>query len=100
MEKVVLSGHIIVPLADRDAFKEALAEHIELTRNEPGCLTFEGDEDGEQLKKGLRYRRGRKQVNLQKDIITYKKSNYALTPIFMARWIWILASKATIRPDT
>jgi len=51
MEKVVLSGHIIVPLADRDAFKEALAEHIELTRNEPGCLTFEVDEDGEQLGK-------------------------------------------------
>ncbi len=38
--KVSLSGYIIVADTDLDAVKEALVEHIRLTRAEDGCLSF------------------------------------------------------------
>ncbi|WP_417226242.1 putative quinol monooxygenase [Amphritea sp.] len=41
MSKVILQGFIIVPEEDLAALKQALPEHAELTRDEPGCLLFE-----------------------------------------------------------
>ena len=45
MSKVILKGHIIVPTADISAVKEELATHIELTRQEKGCMVFEVTQD-------------------------------------------------------
>lgn len=39
--KIVLHGHIRVPNEDLDAVREALDEHIRLTRAEEGCLVFD-----------------------------------------------------------
>ncbi|KIC42880.1 antibiotic biosynthesis monooxygenase [Ruegeria sp. ANG-R] len=43
--KVCLQGHIMVPAAQLDQVRQALPEHIALTRAEPGCLGFEVVED-------------------------------------------------------
>lgn len=45
MGKVILSGHFIVPATQLDQMREALALHVELTRQEPGCIVFDVDED-------------------------------------------------------
>ena len=42
---VELRGYITVPADRLDAVKTALAEHIHLTRAEPGCLSFDVTED-------------------------------------------------------
>lgn len=39
--RVFLTGHIDVPLARLEAVRAALPVHIELTRAEPGCLSFD-----------------------------------------------------------
>ena len=41
MSKVTLTGHIIVSDADMEAVKAALINHIDLTRQEEGCIVFE-----------------------------------------------------------
>lgn len=41
MTQVVLTGYILVPESELTAVKNALTHHIELTRQEPGCLVFE-----------------------------------------------------------
>ena len=40
MTKITLSGHILVPQQDLADVQQALEEHIKLTREEAGCLTF------------------------------------------------------------
>lgn len=40
-QKIYLNGHIDVPQDRLDAVAKALPAHIELTRTEPGCLSFE-----------------------------------------------------------
>lgn len=40
MSKVTLTGYIIVPDCDIETVRKALPIHIELTRQEPGCLIF------------------------------------------------------------
>jgi len=45
MPKIILSGHILVSQLDLSAVRQALPEHCEATRNEPGCLVFKVDED-------------------------------------------------------
>jgi quinol monooxygenase YgiN len=47
MAKVILKGHIIVPDADIEAVKIELINHIELTRQENGCLAFKVSQDAE-----------------------------------------------------
>ncbi len=42
---VTLKGYIIVPVEEISAIKKALSTHIELTRQEPGCLAFEVTQD-------------------------------------------------------
>ena len=49
MAKVILTGHIIVPDADIAAVKMELINHIELTRQESGCLVFKVSQDSENL---------------------------------------------------
>jgi len=39
--KIYLSGYLDVPENRREAVADALPHHIELTRAEPGCLSFE-----------------------------------------------------------
>ncbi|MDP5253446.1 MULTISPECIES: putative quinol monooxygenase [unclassified Vibrio] len=41
MGKVVLSGYIEIPDNELEVVKNALVKHIELTRNEKGCLVFD-----------------------------------------------------------
>lgn len=36
----MLTGYMVVPNQDVQAVDEALAQHIQLTRDEPGCLLF------------------------------------------------------------
>ena len=40
MPRIRLAGFIIVPERDREAVQAALPEHIRLTREEPGCISF------------------------------------------------------------
>jgi autoinducer 2-degrading protein len=51
MAKVILKGHIIVPDSDISAVKVELINHIELTRQESGCLDFKVSQDTENLNK-------------------------------------------------
>ena len=44
-EKVYLKGHITVPEHRLDEVRAALPTHITLTRAEPGCISFNVDED-------------------------------------------------------
>jgi len=45
MEKVILNGHIIVPDSDITAVQAELPTHIELTKQENGCLIFNVTQD-------------------------------------------------------
>lgn len=41
MNNVVLEGYILVPDENRESILDALEIHIQLTRQELGCITFE-----------------------------------------------------------
>ena len=45
MRKVILKGFIIVPFIDLSLVKFELKRHIQLTRAETGCLSFEVTQD-------------------------------------------------------
>lgn len=45
MPKIILKGYIDVPDSKLNAVKEALPLHIELTRQEEGCLEFQVEQD-------------------------------------------------------
>ncbi|PHR60435.1 MAG: antibiotic biosynthesis monooxygenase [Robiginitomaculum sp.] len=45
MGKIILSGHIIVPVTDVAAVKAALIEHTRLTLAKTGCLVFRVKQD-------------------------------------------------------
>ena len=47
MGKVILSGYIDIPENELEIVKTALDKHIELTRNEAGCLIFEVTQSSE-----------------------------------------------------
>ena len=47
VSKVILEGHVLVTDSDLVAVKNELANHIELTRQEEGCLVFEVSQDSE-----------------------------------------------------
>jgi autoinducer 2-degrading protein len=49
LSKVILKGHIIVPSTDLVAVNNELATHMELTKQENGCLVFEVSQDSENL---------------------------------------------------
>jgi len=49
MPKVILKGYILVPETDLSMVKKELPNHIELTRNEAGCMVFEVSQDREKL---------------------------------------------------
>ena len=44
MSKITLSGHIQVPLSEPSKVKEALPQHIAMTKSEPGCIVFKVQE--------------------------------------------------------
>ena len=45
MNKVTLSGHILVPPNELPLVRDALTEHTKLTREEDGCVAFIVTED-------------------------------------------------------
>ncbi|MDO6618877.1 putative quinol monooxygenase [Shewanella sp. 6_MG-2023] len=45
MNKVSLTGYILVPEAELKAVTEALKVHSQLTKQEPGCLSFSVTQD-------------------------------------------------------
>jgi len=47
MSIVTLQGHIIVSDADVDSVKAALVTHIELTKQEVGCIVFNVTQDAD-----------------------------------------------------
>jgi len=47
VSKIRLCGHIVVPESDLAAVRAELPRHIELTRQEAGCLVFEVTQDAE-----------------------------------------------------
>jgi autoinducer 2-degrading protein len=38
--KIILKGYMLIPDTDLDAVKKELPNHIQLTRQEEGCLVF------------------------------------------------------------
>ena len=48
MGPVKLSGYILAPAADLPHIRAGLADHIAASRAEPGCISFEMSEDGNQ----------------------------------------------------
>ena len=55
MSKVVLSGYILVPDKDLPVVLQQLPAHIRATRDEPGCLTFDVDQDADNANKFVVY---------------------------------------------
>lgn len=51
MPKIILSGHILIPIEDVIEVQDALPGHLELTRNEKGCIKFNVTQDKKQLNK-------------------------------------------------
>jgi len=47
MSKIILSGHIEVPAQDLDAVLAELPNHIVLTHQEAGCITFSVTRDSD-----------------------------------------------------
>jgi len=47
VSKVILSGFILVPASDLSSVLEQLSVHIDLTRNESGCLIFNVEMDAD-----------------------------------------------------
>lgn len=45
MSEVTLMGHIIVPVSALDVVEAELPTHIQLTRDEPGCIEFSVTQD-------------------------------------------------------
>ena len=45
MSKITLKGHIVVSADNLSAVMTELPTHVELTRQEPGCLVFEVIQD-------------------------------------------------------
>ena len=45
MSKVILEGYVIASDSELSAVKNELANHIQLTRQEEGCLVFEVTQD-------------------------------------------------------
>jgi len=45
LSKIILQGHIVVPESDIEIVESELANHIELTREEAGCLKFTVEQD-------------------------------------------------------
>lgn len=45
--KITLSGYILVPKHELQTIRDALVEHVALTRAEPGCLVFNVTESNE-----------------------------------------------------
>ncbi len=45
MAKVILEGYVLVADSDLSAIKGTLPKHIQLTRQEEGCLKFEVSQD-------------------------------------------------------
>ncbi len=45
MSKVILKGFVVVPEDDLSAVLKELNNHIDFTREEPGCLIFEVTQD-------------------------------------------------------
>ena len=44
---VVLKGYILVPPSELSVVQEALAQHVELTRCEAGCISFDVTQDAD-----------------------------------------------------
>jgi autoinducer 2-degrading protein len=49
MSKIILSGYIDIPEDKLEQITDALPEHINLTKEEVGCLVFEVSQDKNQL---------------------------------------------------
>lgn len=51
MAKVVLKDHIIIPKTNRQVILDELKKHIDLTRQESGCLIFQITQDNSDVDK-------------------------------------------------
>ena len=49
MSKVILEGYVLVSDSDLAVVKNELANHIELTRQEEGCIVFEVSQDNKNM---------------------------------------------------
>jgi quinol monooxygenase YgiN len=49
LSKVILEGYVLVTDSDLATVKRELANHIQLTRQEEGCLVFEVTQDNENI---------------------------------------------------
>lgn len=45
MANVIVKGFILVPISELEIIQAALARHLALTREEPGCIRFEVNQD-------------------------------------------------------
>lgn len=49
LSKVILEGYVLVSNSDLAAVKNELVNHIQLTRQEEGCLVFEVSQDNKNM---------------------------------------------------
>ena len=49
MSKIILEGYVLVAESDLAVVKRELVNHIQLTRQEEGCLVFEVSQDTENM---------------------------------------------------
>lgn len=78
MPKIILEGHIVVPDADLPAVMAELPIHIQLTREEVGCLCFHVNQDSEALNVFSVYEEFIDQIAFEEHQRRVKSSNWGI----------------------
>lgn len=77
MGKVIVTGYLQVPPAELPMVLEGLAIHIELSRQETGCLKFEIDQDAQDPNKLILYEEYSSQEAFEAHKQRSQQSNWA-----------------------
>lgn len=76
MSKITLSGHIEVPIEDLDAVLTELPNHIALTHQEAGCITFTVTQDSNNPQRFDVYEEFTNKVEFEKHQARVKTSHW------------------------
>ncbi len=86
MANVTLRGHIIVSDADLDVVKVALITHIDLTRQEEGCITFEVTQDSNNANRFDVYEEFTDKESFEKHQERVRNSEWGVTTVNVERF--------------
>ena len=78
MSKIILKGYIVVPDSDISAVKVELINHIQLTRQESGCLIFNVSQDEEHKNKFSVYEEFKDQESFDNHQNRARESKWAI----------------------